>query len=308
MSDFTGKVCPFCKTEFQPDDDIVVCSACDMPHHKDCWIENRGCSTFGCTGTIKAPEGGVTSVTATTIAYDAPPATAGFCTKCGKPLVAGSAFCTHCGAPRNGAAQPVRPAQPVAPVQPAQPRYTPPAPVAPPQPAYQQPTYQQNTYQQNTYQQQNAYQGYNAYNQNANIDPDVMALVGPKADYYANQFQTMKLQNKQTSWNWAAFLVTPYWMIYRKMYLYGAGTLLVAFILGQLGTFGSLLALAGYVLAGIFGNNIYRKHLETQAAQAKSMTEPYKSQFIQTNGGVNTTATTLTVIGYILLNAIILSL
>ena len=41
MNDYTGKICPYCKTAFKPDDEIVVCSECDMPHHKDCWIENQ---------------------------------------------------------------------------------------------------------------------------------------------------------------------------------------------------------------------------------------------------------------------------
>lgn len=27
-----------------------------MPHHKDCWIENMGCTTFGCLGTIDTPK------------------------------------------------------------------------------------------------------------------------------------------------------------------------------------------------------------------------------------------------------------
>ena len=35
----------------------MVCSACEMPHHKDCWIENQGCTTFGCQGTIRGVDG-----------------------------------------------------------------------------------------------------------------------------------------------------------------------------------------------------------------------------------------------------------
>ncbi len=34
-----------------------MCSACEMPHHKDCWIENQGCTTFGCQGTIRGVDG-----------------------------------------------------------------------------------------------------------------------------------------------------------------------------------------------------------------------------------------------------------
>ena len=54
--DFIGKVCPYCKTEFKEGDDVVVCSVCEMPHHKECWIENKACTTFGCTGTIVGAE------------------------------------------------------------------------------------------------------------------------------------------------------------------------------------------------------------------------------------------------------------
>ncbi len=57
MSGFAGKICPYCKTAFTDQDEVVVCSQCEMPHHKDCWVENRACTTFGCTGTIQAPEG-----------------------------------------------------------------------------------------------------------------------------------------------------------------------------------------------------------------------------------------------------------
>ena len=48
MNEFIGKNCPFCKTLITQDEDVKVCSACGMPHHQDCWKENKGCTTFGC--------------------------------------------------------------------------------------------------------------------------------------------------------------------------------------------------------------------------------------------------------------------
>lgn len=57
ISEYLGKTCPYCKTEFKEGEEIVVCSACEMPHHKDCWIENQGCTTFGCQGTIRGVDG-----------------------------------------------------------------------------------------------------------------------------------------------------------------------------------------------------------------------------------------------------------
>ena len=53
MNPHIGKRCPYCNSVFKEDDHIVVCSICDMPHHFECWQDNQGCSTFGCTGLIK---------------------------------------------------------------------------------------------------------------------------------------------------------------------------------------------------------------------------------------------------------------
>lgn len=106
MNEYVGKVCPFCKTKFEEGDDIVVCSTCDMPHHKDCWVENQGCTVFGCSGTIKAPDGSPTSVTASEVAFDAqaPAPTTVYCVRCGTPHPISSSFCGRCGHPLQKAA------------------------------------------------------------------------------------------------------------------------------------------------------------------------------------------------------------
>ncbi len=53
---FTGKTCPFCQFPLKADSDAVVCSSCKVPHHRECWEENSGCTTFGCGGTTFRPE------------------------------------------------------------------------------------------------------------------------------------------------------------------------------------------------------------------------------------------------------------
>ena len=51
--EYIGKTCPYCKTPLVEGDTVVFCSVCDMPHHLSCWQDNQGCTTFGCTGSIK---------------------------------------------------------------------------------------------------------------------------------------------------------------------------------------------------------------------------------------------------------------
>ncbi len=46
----TGKTCPFCQFPIKQDSETVLCSSCKIPHHRECWEENGGCTTFGCHG------------------------------------------------------------------------------------------------------------------------------------------------------------------------------------------------------------------------------------------------------------------
>ena len=290
MNNYTGKICPYCKTAFKPDDEIVVCSECDMPHHKDCWIENQDCTTFGCLGTIKAAGNDNSSVTTKAINFEdisQPAGTSVYCTKCGAQNENTSLFCSKCGNRLSASA------------------------------ATQAPTFQQsgpsntNPYAYANHQGAVYYQGgYNTSfgHNNAGIDADIQMLIGVKLEYYIPKFQEMSVQNKKNTWNWPAFLVAPYWMIYRKMYAYGAAVLGISFILSLLGTMiASLLSLCGYIALGIFGNYIYMNFLEKKATQVKAINEPYKTQFVVQNSGVNSAAAILTAVGYVLL-VVILSL
>ena len=282
MNPYIGKICPFCKTEFKEGDDIVVCSSCDMPHHKDCWIENQGCSTFGCLGTIKAANGGSSSVTATELQYDAPTV---FCSKCGARHETSSTFCTCCGAPlQTPQAQP----QPTAYTAPAPaytaPTYTPPAQNYNPAPTYTPPAQNYNAGY-NTNPGYNA--GSNPYSQ-AVLDPDGIALIGPRQDSYVPKFQTLKRTGGSAGWNWAAFLLTPAWFLYRKMYGIGIGLVCASALINLLeAPFLSLLLLIAEIVLSIFANKLYLQRLESLAGQAKSLSGPYKDEFIRKNGGVS---------------------
>ena len=367
MSDYIGKICPYCKTGFTSEDEVVVCSQCEMPHHKECWIENQGCTTFGCMGTIKAADGSATSVTATQMNYDDGGYV--FCTQCGTRTSSSSAFCTNCG--NRLAATPAAPTYqtPAAPVYPtpAAPTYpTPAAPAyqAPAAPAYQAPaapayptpaapayptpaaptyqapaaptyqapaapafqapvaptyqapadptyqapvtpTYQAPTapaYPTPTYQAPtNPYGGYTPRS-TAMVDPDVERLVDSNATYYIPKFRDMKAEDRKASWNWAAFWITPYWFFYRKMYGLGAAILGGFFLIALINSpFLTLMASGANVVFGIFANYIYMKNLENKAAQAKVLTEPARGQFFQSQGGTNTLALVLTMVGYAIL-------
>lgn len=52
--DEIGKTCPYCRFPLKPGEQVITCPACHLPHHADCWTENRGCTTYGCQGSAAA--------------------------------------------------------------------------------------------------------------------------------------------------------------------------------------------------------------------------------------------------------------
>lgn len=47
--DLAGKTCPYCQAPIKPNVHVHVCDACGIPHHAECWRDNGGCTTFGCS-------------------------------------------------------------------------------------------------------------------------------------------------------------------------------------------------------------------------------------------------------------------
>ncbi len=286
--DFTGKVCPYCKTEFKEGDDIVVCSICEMPHHKDCWIENKACTTFGCTGTIVGAEQYADAVE-----------NGSFCSKCGAPMKEGQKFCATCGTPAGATGEPhFRVAGAYAPAQngqqstymPSQTQYAPPqVQYTPPQTQYapsQQPYAPQYSVPQSPGAQYG--QGYGAYGQQQqNVDPDFYSFIRSNQTYYASSFQKMQATNSSASWNWCSFLFSAYWLAYRKMYGIAAAYAVVSFVLGLIPGIGAVLGFAMSICAGIFGNHFYKQYVDGELQIARNMDMVNKNAYIAKKGGTS---------------------
>ena len=135
----------------------------------------------------------------------------------------------------------------------------------------------------------------------------MVRLIDSNVDYYAPKFRDMKAEDRKASWNWAAFWITPYWFFYRKMYGWGAAILGGFFLIALINApFLTFLSAGANVVFGIFANYIYMKFLENKAAQVKLLTEPNRSQFFQSQGGTNTLAMILTMVGYAIVTFAIL--
>lgn len=98
-----GKTCPYCQYPLKDENEAVICGACGIPHHRECWDENGGCTTFGCVGTV-APSG---AVWGQAIGQRRSPdrlldldeyAAEKYCHNCGMALSSSAGFCGGCGA------------------------------------------------------------------------------------------------------------------------------------------------------------------------------------------------------------------
>ena len=49
ISALRAATCPICGSGFEDEDVVRICPDCKTPHHDECWTENHGCSTYGCT-------------------------------------------------------------------------------------------------------------------------------------------------------------------------------------------------------------------------------------------------------------------
>lgn len=81
------------------------------------------------------------------------------------------------------------------------------------------------------------------------------------------------------SWNWGAFLGGPFWLAYRKMYLYAVlftiiDILLISFsnvFIDPSGKVSGWLQLVLYVIVGILSNNLYLHHAEQKITKISTM-------------------------------------
>lgn len=271
---FIGKICPYCKSEFKENDDVVICSVCEMPHHKECWIENKACTTFGCTGTIMGDDNNNNRL---------------FCEKCGLVHTADEEICAACGNVFIKARE-------------LQPQY-----------AYNLGQQQSSDYYQSPYVSQtssvsysNPNNNYNKYNE-INIDVDMQIFVDKNQHYYAKKFQKFNLTNSKVSWNWAIAFVGAYWAVYRKMYKI-VMIYIGVYILGKLiPHISTILNLTMFLFMGMYGNYLYNRHVEKHVQIAKNMDAYEKQNYLITKGGTSRGAV-WALIGIMMLMGIILSL
>lgn len=288
---YEGQTCPVCGRAFAETDDIVACPTCGAPHHRACWQQEGACHFAADHGTSRQWKRVEKQETATPTNR---------CPNCGTDNLEHAEFCSHCGralhvqewsAPHNPQQPPVY-GQPQPPYHEYAPFRTPFDPLGgvPRDEKFEEDT----------------------------TAEELALCVGTNTPYYLPRFQRIK-NNRPIQWNWAAFLITPYWLLYRKQYV--AGTLVSLFYMAvnllmnlvfkasgvisaattyedavmlayEAGNFPSLFLLSFSmivlcVLFGLFGNRLYLSSCLRRVRRAKQQDTEDVRPALKRTGGIS---------------------
>ncbi|MDE6592757.1 MAG: DUF2628 domain-containing protein [Oscillospiraceae bacterium] len=123
-----------------------------------------------------------------------------------------------------------------------------------------------------------------------------VALIGKAAPEYIRKFE--KIRHGGMSWNWWAFLWTPFWCFYRKMYFFGIAAMAVQLLTKQLmGGAAAFFQLIFYIMFGIIADSIYMNRIERLSKKAEGIYGDERADYFRAKGGVSAAAPVLLGIG-----------
>jgi hypothetical protein len=123
-------------------------------------------------------------------------------------------------------------------------------------------------------------------------EEDLIAFIGNNAHKYLSKFKKFNIagvDNFTVTWHWPAFLIGPFWMLYRKLYLWA----LIAFVVGIIPYVGWLTV----IVWGMIGNYLYYKHVKKKISELRIL-QPSSDISITLSqiGGVNRWVVTVAII------------
>ena len=180
--------CPVCNQPFAAEDDIVVCPKCGLPHHRACWKRIGKCFEENNHDTSNQWSRDRDATIPADEKKDAPKRSKS-CSRCGAMNIEYAEFCDSCGHPLGDTDWQSDSA-----------------------PQDQPPVREYSPFNW----QGNSHSPYPEKIQGIATN-ELVAVVGNNAQYYIPRFAQME-RGTSGGWNWAAFLLGPFWLFYRKQF------------------------------------------------------------------------------------------
>jgi len=106
-------------------------------------------------------------------------------------------------------------------------------------------------------------------------------------NFYEEKFRKMDDSGKSISWNWAAFFMGIYWMIYRKMYFKAGAFFILSLVASSTPYIGGILNLAVLIGIGIYANALYQDEIRGNMEKTKGLLPEAKEIIAKKRGGTN---------------------
>ena len=116
---------------------------------------------------------------------------------------------------------------------------------------------------------------------------DINLFVQKNQMFYQEKFDRIIKTGDKKTWNWAAFFLSIYWMLYRKMYLQAGGLFLLNFLVGCIPYIGWLLNIGIWIGVGMYSNSLYLDHIRKKLAEINMINSNDKEFMIMKKGGTN---------------------
>ena len=144
------------------------------------------------------------------------------------------------------------------------------------------------------------------------LEQDRTLFVGAKYEsYYQAQFEKITPRKQYAGFNIAAFFLGVVWLFYRKMYRYGFMAIGLIVAIGIVEIFlgiessGANIGLA--VAFGMFGNTLYKHHVDKQIAKIRQLRIGSINTELENRGGTNLIAGSILLVIWLGLVALAIS-
>ena len=144
------------------------------------------------------------------------------------------------------------------------------------------------------------------------LEQDRGLFVGAKYEsYYQAQFEKITPKKQYAGFNIAAFFLGVVWLFYRKMYRYGFMAIGLIVVIGMVEIFlgiessGANIGLA--VAFGMFGNTLYKHHVDQQIAKIRQFGNSNVNTELENRGGTNIVAGSILLVMWLGLVALAIS-
>ena len=143
-------------------------------------------------------------------------------------------------------------------------------------------------------------------------EQDRALFVGLKYEsYYQAQFEKITPKKQYAGFNIAAFFLGVVWLFYRKMYSYGFMAIGLIVVIGMveilLGIESSGANIGLAVAFGMFGNTLYKHHVDQQIAKIRQFGNSNVNTELENRGGTNIVAGSILLVIWLGLVALAIS-